>query len=298
MRLGIYSKNRFGQATSADVDWEACGQAMASSSLTTRHWIVKHTSGMCGTGKMMKLWKQRSSSKCPRCEAPVEDAAHVWRCPQPEAKAVWEQSIDGLREWMTKQKTHPAIKRIICERLLAWHSGIPSQAQPDGIPFLRSAVNAQDALGWQSFLEGGLAFDWQFAQQHYFKSLKSMKSGRRWVSALIRKLWTVAWDQWQHRNGILHDRDSTQQHKLLSHDTDRLISRQFAMGVQGLPSNNHFLFQEPMEELLKAPLYVRKQWLALAQSARERQKRRVAAQAEKYPEERQSMANWLLRGTG
>jgi hypothetical protein len=42
-----------------------------------------------------------------------------------------------------------------------------------------------------------------------------------------------------------------------------------------------------MEELLEAPLYVRKQWLASAQSARERQKRRVAAQAEKYPEERQ-----------
>jgi hypothetical protein len=46
-----------------------------------------------------------------------------------------------------------------------------------------------------------------------------------------------------------------------------------------------------MEELLKAPLYVRKQWLASAQSARERQKRRVATQAEKYPEERQFMAN-------
>jgi hypothetical protein len=43
------SRNRFGQATSADVDWEACGQAMASASLTTRHWIVKHTSGICGT---------------------------------------------------------------------------------------------------------------------------------------------------------------------------------------------------------------------------------------------------------
>jgi hypothetical protein len=108
----------------------------------------------------------------------------------------------------------------------------------------------------------------------------------------------MAWDQRQHRNSILHERESTQQHKLLTHDTDRLISREYVMGVQGLPSNNHFLFQEPIEELLKAPLYVRKQWLASGQSARERQKRRVAAQAEKYPEERQFMANCLLRGTG
>jgi hypothetical protein len=126
------SKNRFGQATSADVDWEACGQAMASISLTTRHWIVKHTSGMCGTGKMMKLWKKRSSLKYPLCEAPVEDAAHVWRCLQPEAKAVWEQSIDGLREWMTKQKTHPTIKRIICETPTSVALGHPKSGSARG----------------------------------------------------------------------------------------------------------------------------------------------------------------------
>jgi hypothetical protein len=85
---------------------------------------------------------------------------------------------------------------------------------------------------------------------------------------------------------------------LITQDTDRLISRQFAMGVQGLPSNSHYLFQEPMGELLKASLYVRKQWLASTQLARERQKRWVTAQAEKYPKERQFMENWLLRGTG
>jgi hypothetical protein len=69
------------------------------------------------------------------------------------------------------------------------------------------------------------------------------------------------------------------------------------MGAQGLPSKNHYLFQEPMEELLKAQ-HARKQWLASAQSARERQKRRIAEQAEKYPEERQFMVNWLLQGIG
>jgi hypothetical protein len=52
-----------------------------------------------------------------------------------------------------------------------------------------------------------------------------------------------------------------------------------------------------MEDFLKAPLHVLKQWLASAQSAREWKKRRVAEQAEKHPEERQFMANWLLQGT-
>jgi hypothetical protein len=66
-------------------------------------------------------------------------------------------------------------------------------------------------------LEGGLAFDWQFAQQIYFKSLRSKKSGLRWVSALIRKLWTVVCDQWEHRNSILHERDPTKQHVLIAY---------------------------------------------------------------------------------
>jgi hypothetical protein len=53
-----------------------------------------------------------------------------------------------------------------------------------------------------------------------------------------------------------------------------------------------------MEELLKAQLHVRKQWLASAQSARERQKRRDTEQAEKYPEERQFIEIGFSKGLG
>jgi hypothetical protein len=80
------------------------------------------------------------------------------------------------------------------------------------------------------------------------------------------------------------ERTGLHQTAFTTHSRHRpLISRQFTMGVQGLPSKNLYLFQEPMEEILKAQLHVRKQWLASVQSARERQKRRVAEQAEKYP---------------
>jgi hypothetical protein len=35
-------------------------------------------------------------------------------------------------------------------------------------------------------------------------------SGYRWLSALICKLWQVAWDMWEHRNGIFHDKERGQ----------------------------------------------------------------------------------------
>jgi hypothetical protein len=116
------------------------------------------------------------------------------------------------------------------------------------------------------------SFRLAFAQESYFKSVAPLyEIGKTLGLGLIRKLWTVAWDQWEHRNSILHERDSTKQHTLITQETDRLITWQFAMGMQGASSNNHYLFQEAIEELLKAQLYVREQWLASTQSARERQ---------------------------
>jgi hypothetical protein len=33
----------------------------------------------------------------------------------------------------------------------------------------------------------------------------SRRSGLRWLTALIQKLWDIAWDMWDNRNRVLHD---------------------------------------------------------------------------------------------
>jgi hypothetical protein len=53
--------------------------AMKSTELTKGIFITKHTVGMCGVEKFMKIWKQRESEKFPRCDEP-EEAPHVWKC--------------------------------------------------------------------------------------------------------------------------------------------------------------------------------------------------------------------------
>ena len=45
---------------------------------------------------------------------------------------------------------------------------------------------------------------WREIQHNYFVYLGSRRTGARWVSALVTKLWQVAWDQWDDRNGALH----------------------------------------------------------------------------------------------
>jgi hypothetical protein len=66
----------------------------------------------------------------------------------------------------------------------------------------QAAIAKQDTLGWDSFLEGTIATEWQSVQATYYLFLQSSKTTLRWASALIRKTWEVAWDQWEYRNGI------------------------------------------------------------------------------------------------
>jgi hypothetical protein len=70
---------------------------------------------------------------------------------------------------------------------------------------LQELQDAQDDIGWDRFMFGNISVLWQEIQAQYFQEIGKQKSGLRWTSALIQKIWQVAWDQWEHRNAILHN---------------------------------------------------------------------------------------------
>jgi hypothetical protein len=49
-------------------------------------------------------------------------------------------------------------------------------------------------LGWSGFMD------------LYYNSIMSNRNGHRWLSSIIKKLWNIAWDLWEHRNGVAHDK--------------------------------------------------------------------------------------------
>jgi hypothetical protein len=57
-------------------------------------------------------------------------------------------------------------------------------------------------------LEGWLSWEWESTQQAYYTFTHSRRTGKRWLIQLIKKLWSIAWDLWEHRNGILHKQDN------------------------------------------------------------------------------------------
>jgi hypothetical protein len=164
-------------------------------SVFRRRWIVKHVAGVCGVNLVMVQRKQKQSSACPRC-GEEETPTHVWQCQDEEAKRVWQDAIFELKVWMESQETLPAIITAICDNLTNWQEELPPTDSSE------EWANIQNNIGWVIGLEGCLSHACRQWQHEHFMSISSKRSAFRWITALIQKLWQVAWNIWEHGNSI------------------------------------------------------------------------------------------------
>ena len=72
------------------MDWGANKIEMKASPVARQHWVTKFDYGMCGTGKMIKIWKQRLINNCPVCGAPNETSTHILKCRGKITHATWD----------------------------------------------------------------------------------------------------------------------------------------------------------------------------------------------------------------
>jgi hypothetical protein len=150
------------------------------------------------------------------------------------------------------------------------------------------AIMDQEMLGWRNLLEGLPTKSRQEAQKIYFSRTGSLRSPKRWVISLIQKLWEVAWDMWEHRNGILHDKEQS----IILQNLHNDIREEFARGSDGLTREVRTLFNKGCEAVLAKPAEVKLQWLTRVQLARTRIDAEKAL-GKSYGRERKAMANWL-----
>ena len=83
-----------------------------------------------------------------------------------------------------------------------------------------------------------------------------------------KKLWMVAWDQWEHRNGIAHSPDHPwrMEEKPI---TAANIKNQFTLGTHGLAPRDHYRLNVDVDILLSYPYDRQKQWLQSILAARQ-----------------------------
>jgi hypothetical protein len=191
------------------------------------------------------------------------------------------------------KQTHRNMADVICDRLSAWRYDVASTVVHANLFGIQAAVENQEQTGWQSFLEGTPAKGWCDAQQAYLASIGSRKTGLRWLTALIIKLWDVAWDQWQHRNGILHDNETN----ILLAQEAHLIREQYRLGPAGLTKDGAIMLKYTLDETLALSPAIRTAWLIRVKASRERQVQNKTARSNSNRQERATMLRWLGRSS-
>jgi hypothetical protein len=199
------TKNKFTEPH--QVDWDSLQKAMANTSRTRQMWITKMAAGICGVNKMMQIWGLRESAHCPRCPHATEDTQHVLLCPNEEAIQIWESDTDALYTWMINFPTDRRIAEAIIQNLKAWRNRTSPEDTRSTAPHLLNAIAEQQVLGWTAFVFGMLSPKWAQAQAVYLEFANRKCSGYQWAASLIRKIWEIAWHQWEHRNLIQHGKD-------------------------------------------------------------------------------------------
>jgi hypothetical protein len=122
---------------------------------------------------------------------------------------------------------------------------------------LQEAIQSQNNIGWGYIWYGMVSLKWKAIQQSYLLRTHSKLSPRRWVTSLIKKLWDIAWDFWEHRNGIIHSKETG----LLIITLNAEIQEQFQIGIAGIMRSTRPLFGAGEASILQFSIEAKQLWL-------------------------------------
>jgi hypothetical protein len=66
---------------------------------------------------------------------------------------------------------------------------------------------AQNEIGCEALLNGQVLIHWKEIQHQYYIYLGKRNTVECWVRLRIQKVWSIALDQWDHRNEVVHKQD-------------------------------------------------------------------------------------------
>jgi hypothetical protein len=170
-------------------------------------------------------------------------------------------------------------------------------------------MTSQDNLGWKAAFEGKWHKDFASIQQSYLRSMGHQRTGRRWLISLIKKLWEVAWDLWEDRNGI----QAGLREQQLREEALQRITDAYARGPSGLhPASRKLFTSVSLEQRLSQRTQSLLSWLLRIEKAqeqarlhpsqitqdqvtrarKERSRAKKAANAEQLVRQRTFMTEW------
>lgn len=156
----------------------------------------------------MKHWKFWDQPLCPRCLEPEDHRFHVFCCMHSKVATFWDRWLECLAVWLVAKTIHPDLCQGLLSILCTWKDDIPWQPHPSDYPNVIHLYECQRQAGLNAVIDGFLHLEWAAVQHNYYIWLHCCTIGFGWLLQVIRRLWEVAWDLWQHRNRVLRSDNS------------------------------------------------------------------------------------------
>ena len=257
----------------ANIAWHSFQVARREASLGMKIFVTKWISGDTATGRVMVQRKKREHSNCPRCNQEDEHLLHILTCKSVDTISIRNNLLSELIMWLRSVRTHPILITFLRKGLRRWFTNTTYTFKQGSSIFTdnlasNKAIQAQINIGWFNLLRGFLCQDIVHMQQSHYSDMGSRKSGSRWASTLIKKLWNITLQLWLHRNEALHKTDAI---NLLSGlvPLKKTIAAEYNLGPKDLPGVYSTYFHIPLQILLTKHAGYLKKWFLVIRSARE-----------------------------
>ena len=89
------------------------------------------------------------------------------------------------------------------------------------------------------------------------------------MTNLIKKLWNISWNVWDHRNKKMHDEDNVVKDEEMSL-LDEAIKQEWELGCLILPPLIQRYYRTNVEIILEYNMKRKKDWFSVVRSSRER----------------------------
>jgi len=106
---------------------------------------------------------------------------------------------------------------------------------------------------------------WANIQQDFLNSIRSRRTGRRWPIPVIKKMWDVSWDLWNHRNGVMHNKAQLGASDISQ--LDHSVTNAYQDLVQHPSRNTRPLIFLPLRNILSKDARYKSVWLRQAIAA-------------------------------
>ncbi|MFN9979508.1 MAG: hypothetical protein ACK53Y_06325, partial [bacterium] len=126
------------------------------------------------------------------------------------------------------------------------------------------------------------------------QQIGSRRTGKRWVIELIKKLWHIAWDLWEHRNGILHKQNNISLEAKMTATKEKARKLYYMTSLTLAQTNTAYMLSTPLTQLLTRSLAYLEAWIAQTSQAIEVQLQMDLSRRRSVHWMRECLREWLI----